>query len=210
MVIRFLIAWLALLAPLAAQHQTISAHINEQGREVTLNLFHFSEKRLESKVSTGSQKLGDVLDRDGEMAGVSIGQGKGEPSHGVHLDVKNGKITLSEKHSDTSIMVGPYLIKNGAAILKFADTHHDRRTFLLHDGSSRWILGYAPVMSRQQLAYALEWILKQEKAKFVSAVELTHGLQSGFWVNRGDDLHLYLKELKPAPGILSVKMARQN
>ena len=202
--------WLALLLPLAAQHQTIHAHMNPEGRVVTLNLYHFSENRLESKISNGHKKLGDMMDRDGEMAGVSIGLGKNGHPKGVHLDVINGKISLHDHATDSSIKVGPYLLRNSSMTGSLDETLHERRTFLLHDGKSRWILGYAPVMTRQQLAYALDWILKQKKANFVTAIELTNGLQSGFWVNRGDNLHLYLKELNAAPCILSVKLARQN
>lgn len=184
-----------------AQYQKMDAPVNADGRTLSFHIFHFDSTKNKIQVHLKPPTLSKPLNPQLHLAAVALGAGTN--AQAFTLETNKGALKISK--SNSSVKIGPQLLR-GQSPLPLLDTHkYARRNFLLHDGANHWALGYSPSMSQSQLAIALSHISVNGPIRYTSAYQLNAGSHSSLWVNRGSYHPLYLKELQPPFAVLSVK-----
>jgi len=198
-----LLLFLLSVTMVSAQYQKLDAPVNAKGRTLSFHLFHFDTQKNPTQLHAKPKDISSAVHQRSHLAGVALGSST--PGQTFTLTTKQGilKVTAGKKAGSA---IGPCLLSEKGASLKLDDKHHARRTFLLHNGANLWAVGYAPSISQQQLAKALQYINKEGNIRYTSAYQLNAGNSSGLWISNNSYHPFYLKELKSPPSVLSVRL----
>jgi hypothetical protein len=187
----------------SAQYQKLDAPVNAGGRTLSFHLYHFDARKNPAQLHAKPKNISSAVHQRSHLAGVALGTST--PEQAFSLSSQHGMLKVTAKKNAGS-SIGPCLFSQKGNLAKLDDKHHARRTFLLHNGANLWAIGYAPSISQQQLAKALEHICKAGNIRYTSAYQLNAGNSSGLWVRNGSYHPFYLKELKSPSCVLSVRL----
>lgn len=186
--IRFLSIFFSLSTLIYCQHRQVDAPINSDGRTLTFHLFHWSNNT--SKASPLNLKATDIANA----------ASKHHSSAAVSIKPTSDDQTLPKLLSQLPLIIHNKQINTALT----PDTGHSRRTYLLTDKKSHWAIGYAPSVSRSQLASALLYICKESRQQYTHAYLLNSGSTAAFWVRNGSYNAFHLKGVQSPQTILSI------
>ena len=198
-----LLLFLLSISIASAQHQKLDAPVNADGRTLSFHLFHFDARKNPAQLHAKPKDIASAVQASSHLAGVALGSPS--PEQPFTLTSQQGilKVTSGKK---AGTLIGPRLFSHNGDSVKLDSKRHARRTFLLHNGANLWAIGYAPSISQQQLANALQHISKNGNIRYTTAYQLNSGNSSGLWIRNGNYHPFYLKELQAPTNVLSVRL----
>lgn len=171
-----------------AKFKQLMLPVNDQDKKVTFTFYYFDSSRSTHLVDV-TDTVGKITEQLGGVAGISA-------SAQANFTFKSGRFIFQNPN---------FLIKDGAIINSRKPLRNTKHTFILTDGKKRHAICYSPVVSKNELQYALLKLLTSSKGKLTSAVIIDSGSQCSFYKTNGKYLPYYLKELKKPAKALIVK-----
>jgi hypothetical protein len=163
--------------------------INPNDKKVTFTFYHFD--------SSKSATLIDIVDNLGKTAMKKNNTAAISASAQATFAYQSGKFIFSQSTA--------YFINNGNIVNPATSPRSSKYTFILTDEKNRHAIGYAPIVSEDELGHALKQYLSTNITKYTTAVIIDSGNQCGFYKNNGKYNPYYLKELKKPAKALTVK-----
>ena len=187
----------------SAQYQKLDAPVNNDGCSLSFHLYHFDAHKNPAQLHSKPKRIESAIHTRSHLAGVALGTPSPEQTFTLITQQGILKVTAGKNAGSA---IGPCLLSQTGNPAGLDGKHHARRTFLLHNGANLWAIGYAPSISQQQLAKALQHISRKGNIRYTTAYQLNAGNSSGLWVSKGNYHPFYLKELQSPACVLSVRL----
>ncbi len=220
---------------LSAQQEHLEVPTGSRGQSGTLHLYFFNDQKVQLELidlsaqktslmtlrKTNSDFLAAINAQQQEASGLIFKNqtvikpftppqmgNEGlyyQDLKGIHLTQRKGFQLQNKPSLNLAVQTGPFLLYNGNLSANLDSSRFARRTLLLHDGKNTWALAYCPPTSLAKLGSILKETTLTRGFKTHSALQLSEGNSSYFWVSHGKRHPFLLSPLSPTRYCLGIK-----